>query len=77
MEPVTNEVLLERVNTVCNKVDKVLTCLEGDGTPGNPGHKVRIDRLEQSESRRTWAFRAVVVSVFGLIVEFVVGLIKK
>ena len=73
--PVTNEVLLERVNTLCSKVDKVLVCLEGDGQ--NPGLKIEVDRLKQSEGKRVWAFRTVVVAVCALIADFVVDLLKK
>lgn len=73
--PVTNDVLLERVNVLCSKVDKVLTCLEGG--PSDPGLKVRVDRLEQSESKRTWTFRALVIAVFGLVADFAVGLLRK
>jgi hypothetical protein len=76
-ESATNEVLLERVNTLCLKVDRVLMYLEGGGAAGDLGLKVRVDRLEQSESRRTWAFRALAVAVFGLVADFVMGFLKR
>lgn len=63
--PVTNEVLLERLNTACRKIDRVLVFIEG--TNDAPGMKVRVDRLEQAESRRVWTLRAIIGGVITLV----------
>lgn len=37
---------------------------------------VRLDRLEQSEARRTWAFRAMFVAVLSLVLNSLRGMFK-
>jgi hypothetical protein len=46
--------------------DKVGQCLHGEN-----GVRIRVDRLEQSEKRRSWRERTIFVALFGLIAKAV------
>lgn len=50
----------------------VSQCLHGER-----GTVVRIDRLEQSESRRTWRERTIFVALGGLIAKAISGLFSS
>jgi hypothetical protein len=53
------------VDSLNEKVDRVLYALEGNGTPGL---KVRVDRLEQNEeSRKWWMGMAITATIGGLL----------
>jgi hypothetical protein len=47
---------LERIERECKTTNTILT---GDGIPEN-GVIVKLDRLQQSESKRVWFFRSVI-----------------
>jgi len=51
--------------------EKLNTCINilGGSPGGNPGLVVKVDRLEQSEKRRSWLIKAIVVSLIGLILK--------
>lgn len=59
--------LVEWSKSVDAKLGRILSCVDGYGD--DPGMRVRLDRLEQSESTRKWAIRAVSTGLFGIIVE--------
>ena len=67
------DVILESLHVLCTKVDKIMSYLEGQN--GTPGMKIRMDRLEQAESRRSWTVRAVLVAVLGLLTKVVVDVV--
>lgn len=53
------------VDSLNEKVDRILHALEGNGTPGL---KLRVDRIEQrEESRAKWLGMAVTASVGGVL----------
>lgn len=47
--------------------------VNGDGN-GNPGLRLRVDRLEQSGERSKWALRTVAAAVVGLLGKAAAGL---
>jgi hypothetical protein len=50
--------------------------VSGDGN-GNPGLRLRVDRLEQSAERAKWTVRAVATAVIGLAAKAVLGLFAQ
>lgn len=59
------------VDSLNEKVDRVLYALEGNGTPGL---KMRVDRLEQrEESRAKWIGMAVTASIGGVLLALWTG----
>ncbi len=48
------------------KLDRILRHLEGNG---RDGLLVRVDRLEQTEQRRSWLVRVIAAAVIGLIAK--------
>lgn len=44
------------------------------GKDGKPGLIIAIDRLNQSEKRRDWTVKAIMVATIGLIVKAVAGI---
>jgi hypothetical protein len=59
-----------------NKIDKMNELMNGNGTP-EKGIIIRLDRLEQSESRRTWLLRTTLISCIGAIVATIAQWIKS
>lgn len=59
-----NQVCDERFDHICTKLDRVLVILEGNG---QPGMKVRLDRVEQRNKLVQWVFAtfAMAVIAFG------------
>lgn len=55
-----------------HKLDKVLLFIEGDGTEGNPGWKLRLDRLEQWKKTVVAVGVVLGVPMILLIIERVV-----
>lgn len=47
------------------KLDRLIACVDGSG-PEDPGMKIRLDRLEQSEKNRKWAIRTLMGAVATL-----------
>lgn len=46
------------------------------GKDGNAGLETKVDRLVQNDARRTWAFKAVVTGLIGLLLERFVSLFQ-
>lgn len=74
--PETVARLETKVDGIKDQLDRVCLLLEGDGSDSKPGLKVTVDRLSQSEKRRTWAVRAVITGFIGLAAERVWGLLR-
>lgn len=66
MKPITNEVLAEKIDRLGEDVVVVKELLTGNGEPSK-GLVVRVDRLEQVESRRKWTVRAIAGTLMSLI----------
>lgn len=60
-------ILVDRQESMCSKLDRVLDCVEGNHS--DPGLRVRVDRLEQSEATRKWAVRGIAGGVLGLLAK--------
>lgn len=58
------------------KIEQINNLLNGNGTPER-GIIVRLDRLEQSEQRRTWLLRTTIVASVAAIISSVVNYIKN
>jgi hypothetical protein len=63
---ITNEVLAEKLDNLADVVKKIDETINGNG---NPGMKVRLDRLEQIEDGRRWNLR----TIWGALVAILVG----
>lgn len=61
---ITREVIAEKLDQIAEKIDKIDTILTGNGDPSK-GLIVRMDRLEQVESRRKWQIRTLAASFAG------------
>ena len=59
--------LVQEVRSLDGKVCRVLACVDGDRE--EPGLRIRVDRLEQTESTRKWAIRAIAGGLFALLVK--------
>lgn len=57
-----------RFDGVEEKLDRLIECLEGDASA--PGLRTRVDRLEQTESRRAWTVRTLVAAMVAVIVKW-------
>jgi hypothetical protein len=68
--------LEERFGHIEKKIEKANDLLSGNGTP-EKGIIIRLDRLEQTEQRRTWLLRSTVVSCIGAIVSAVFQWMKN
>jgi hypothetical protein len=66
----------EKVDAVAKQLGQLCVLIEGDGSEDRHGLKVTVDRLVQSEKRRSWADRAVVTAFIGLIAERLWGLLR-
>lgn len=66
MLSVTLATLSEQIKSLDEKVERIDHTIRGNG---NPGLATRIDRLEQTEERRTWAGRTMIGALFALIAE--------
>lgn len=51
--------------------------LFGNGTEGNQGLRVDVDRLKQEENRRTWHIRALWVAFLGGLAKFGFGFFSR
>jgi chromosome segregation ATPase len=60
----------ERFNQIEKKIEQLNELLNGNGHP-EKGIVVRLDRLEQTEERRSFMHRATIVSAIGAIVATV------
>ena len=58
----------ERLDQVCRGIVRIETCLVGTGDD-NPGLVVKLDRLTQSEKKRTKFFWLGMSAVIALIAE--------
>ena len=67
--------LQQQKEYIKTKVEKIEELLNGNGTP-EKGIVVRLDRLEQSEARRTWLMRATITTSIGAIVAAIVNWLK-
>lgn len=58
--------LLTEVKGMREQLDTICLFINGNG---QLGVKVRIDRLEQTEQGRVWAWRMLVTTVIGLVLK--------
>jgi hypothetical protein len=69
----TDKLILQRLDSMGNDVKLVRELLTGNGEPSK-GLIVRVDRLEQSESRRNWlattAIGAAITALAGVAVKY-------
>ena len=63
----------ENISSIKDTVDDLKTVLEGNGD----GLKTKVDRLEQSEKRRTWQIRALCGGVFAGVGNFFFELFRR
>ena len=56
--------LVQEVRSLDGKVCRVLACVDGDRE--EPGLRIRVDRLEQTEATRKWAIRTIAAGLFAL-----------
>lgn len=68
----TLEVLAERIKAMDGKLDRVVYAVEGNG---QPGLKVRVDRLEQAAKQRKAIHRAVWTLVVALVGDIALRLL--
>jgi hypothetical protein len=73
--------ILTRISVLETRIDGRLTDLTalehrvyGNG---KVGLSTLVDRLNTSEERRVWAFRAIVVAIIGLLVDVVHRMVTK
>ena len=59
---------------ILEKVNRIVEFIEGNG---KPGAKIRIDRLEQVEQNRIWAWRTMFGCVAGLVLKAVFDLMVR
>ena len=67
---VTREEIKIQLEHVIDTVDKIEKLLTGNGDPSK-GLVVRVDRLEQTDSRRRWQIRTLAASFLGGAVSWV------
>jgi hypothetical protein len=67
--------LEDRFDSFEKKIEKINDLLSGNGTP-EKGIIIRLDRLEQTEQRRTWLLRTTLVSAIGAVVATIAHWIK-
>ena len=65
-----------RLDALAHGVDGVTQLLTGNGQPQR-GLVVRVDRLEQSDGRRSWHVRALTVAALAALAETTIGWLKK
>lgn len=61
---ITNAVLADKIDVLAGEVKHISEMLNGNG---QPGLKVRIDRLEQTEGNRKWGLRTIWAAVVSLV----------
>lgn len=66
----------EKVDGLRTTMDRLCLLIEGDGGEVNPGLKVTVDRLVQTEKRRKWVVHAALTGFIGLIAERIWGLLR-
>lgn len=83
----------ENCDQIDRRLERIELVLEGDGTPGEGVATkvalieqmlvdihtlpIRVDRLEQSEDRRRWGFRAAVTVALSALATAMMALFKK
>lgn len=73
--PETRLVRLEEGNVEINKkLDRIIYSMEGNG---QPGMKVRVDRLETAAADSKWAKRAGFSALIALVAQFIYEVLKK
>lgn len=56
------------------KLDRIIYSMEGNG---QPGMKVRVDRLETSAADAKWAKRAGFSALIGVVAQFIYEVLNK
>ena len=67
---VTREEIKIQLDHIGDAIDRMEKLLTGNGDPAK-GLVVRVDRLEQTESRRKWQIRTLAASFLGGAVSWV------
>jgi hypothetical protein len=65
----------QRIIHMVKKMDSINELLTGNGNPER-GLIIRVDRLEQNESRRVWVLRATVTACVGAIVATIINWVR-
>lgn len=63
-----------KLEGIRDSIDKLTHFIEGNG---QPGLKIRLDRLEQSEARRNWTVKAVAGAMIGAFITSLWALLAK
>jgi hypothetical protein len=71
-----NEELDEKNELLNTKIDRIGQIVTGDADPSK-GLVIRVDRLEQNESRRAWWVKSTIAAAIGAIVTAVFALFKR
>lgn len=66
----------ETVARIEEKVNRLCLLIEGDDSDNKPGLKLKVDRLVQTEKRRSWILHAFGTGIIGIIAERVWSLLK-
>lgn len=65
----------DRLLHLSRKLDGINQLLTGNGTPER-GLIIRVDRLEQNESRRTWMMRATLTACLAALAASITAILK-
>ena len=68
------DIIDERYAMIEEKLEKISHVIDGNGSPGL---KIRVDRLEISENRRSWLLRSAVVSSITAMMAVLVSWLKR
>lgn len=69
-------VLHVKLDSILARLDRIDAHLIGEPGSTDKGLVVRVDRLEQSESRRLWAVRAAVGAALGAVVTAIGAILR-
>lgn len=75
--PTASQLILDKIDDLANDLKEIKYAINGNG---QPGFKVRMDRLEQSAESRKWQFKALftgLMAVLGKVAYDVYEIIKK
>lgn len=70
-----DQAVREKIEAIADDVAEIRRLLTGGHEPSN-GIIVRLDRLEQTEKRRSWATHTALAGVIGLVIKLAWGFIK-
>lgn len=68
--------MLDRFQALDRKIDKQQEILTGNGSP-EKGLLIRVDRLEQTDNKRSWLLRTTIGTSIGSIIAALIALMMK